>query len=142
LIAQAFTPTVVFVLLALLAGAIAWLFLINMQSKQQLAQLSSALKALQGASQDAARAISDLSHQLEEERAKSVVMAKQVAGYQAHLDQLGNKQRELEQQDPNTRLYQKAVQLAKDGASIDELVQACDLPQAEAQLLVNLHQNN
>ena len=110
--------------------------------KRQLANQASTLSSIKLANRDLTRTVSDIANQIEEERAKSLVMAKQFTVYQSELDQLGNKQRELEQQDPSTRLYQKAVQLAKDGASVDELVQACDLPQAEALLLVNLHQSN
>lgn len=137
-----FNPTVIFSILVVLGGVVAMLLIVIVGLKRQLANQASTLSSIKLANRDLTRTVSDIANQIEEERAKSLVMAKQFTAYQSELDQLENKQRELEQQDPSTRLYQKAVQLAKDGASVDELVQACDLPQAEALLLVNLHQSN
>ena len=46
---------------------------------------------------------------------------------------------ELEQQDPTNKVYNRAAQLVAQGVTIEELMQECDLPRAEAQLLFDLH---
>ena len=45
----------------------------------------------------------------------------------------------LESQDPTSRLYTKASKLVASGASVEEIMQECDLPRAEAELVMSLH---
>ncbi|MGL5007932.1 MAG: DUF2802 domain-containing protein [Plesiomonas sp.] len=40
--------------------------------------------------------------------------------------------------DPEQRLYSRATKLAEMGAGLDELMHECELPKAEAELLLNL----
>jgi len=40
---------------------------------------------------------------------------------------------------PENRLYTRATKMVELGASIDELMTECELPRAEAELLINLH---
>ena len=37
------------------------------------------------------------------------------------------------------RLYTRAAELVKAGADVEEVMQACDLPRAEAELLISMH---
>jgi phosphoenolpyruvate carboxylase len=66
-----------------------------------------------------------------------------------HLKELGEKQtdienqlRELKLQDPSLRLYQRAADLVKQGASIEEIIEACDIPRAEAEMIVMVHKQH
>ena len=43
---------------------------------------------------------------------------------------------ELSQQDPAAKMYSKAHSLVASGASIDEIMDACDLPKAEVEVLI------
>ena len=47
---------------------------------------------------------------------------------------------QIKQQQPEDRLYSRAQKLVSLGADVQELMDECDLPQAEAEMLVNLHQ--
>jgi uncharacterized membrane protein YhiD involved in acid resistance len=40
---------------------------------------------------------------------------------------------------PENKLYTRAMKMVELGASIDELMSECELPRAEAELLLNLH---
>ncbi|MEJ6077270.1 DUF2802 domain-containing protein [Vibrio sp. 1-Bac 57] len=40
---------------------------------------------------------------------------------------------------PENRLYTRAMKMVELGASVEELMTDCELPRAEAELLVNLH---
>ncbi len=40
--------------------------------------------------------------------------------------------------DSGSRLYSRASKMVDLGADVDELMQECDLPKAEAELLLNL----
>ena len=55
--------------------------------------------------------------------------------------EMANKQVELEQQEVSSPLYTRAAKLVASGASIEEVMQECDIPRAEAELLINLHKN-
>lgn len=45
---------------------------------------------------------------------------------------------ELEQEDRDGRLYSRASKMVKLGADIDELIEECELPKAEAELMLSL----
>ncbi|RKF19505.1 DUF2802 domain-containing protein [Alginatibacterium sediminis] len=44
-----------------------------------------------------------------------------------------------QQEQPESKLYSRAMKLIELGADIDELVRECELPRAEAELIFNLH---
>jgi septal ring factor EnvC (AmiA/AmiB activator) len=49
-------------------------------------------------------------------------------------------QDELIAQDPQVKLYQKAAKMIREGASLEELMEACDLPRAEAELMFSMQE--
>lgn len=57
----------------------------------------------------------------------------------AQLHSLEAKLHDLENQDSTSRLYTKASKLVASGASVEEIMQECDLPRAEAELVMSLH---
>jgi CHASE3 domain sensor protein len=105
-------------------------------------------------------ALSESEHANAEAIARTEALAKNANNQQAeaqartlvitrHLQELDEKQtdienqlRELKLQDPSLRLYQRAADLVKQGASIDEIIDACDIPRAEAEMLVMVHKQN
>ncbi|WP_414830166.1 DUF2802 domain-containing protein [Alteromonas sp. H39] len=80
-----------------------------------------------------------IAHQQNEDQTRTVVVTKHLKAIEEKQTQLENQMREVKQQDPAMRLYQRAAEMAKSGASIDEIMQACDIPPAEAELLVSMH---
>lgn len=80
-------------------------------------------------------------HKIEEAQARTIAVARSVAQGQEKIEAVENQMRELQQQDPNMRLYHRAVAMVKEGASLEEVMSACDIPLAEAQLLMNLHKS-
>lgn len=58
--------------------------------------------------------------------------SEQIQTIQAHTQ-------ELDERDPQIKLYAKASTLLADGANIDDIMAACDLDRAEVELLKNLH---
>ena len=66
-------------------------------------------------------------------------LQQQVAQLNDEQQQLQQRLQEVAEQDPGSKLYQRAAKLVASGASVDELMQECDLPQAEAELLISLH---
>jgi uncharacterized protein YoxC len=74
-----------------------------------------------------------------EVRTGAIGLGERVKEISASIDRLDMKFLELEQQDPGNKVYHRAAQLVSQGVTIEELMQECDLPRAEAQLLFDLH---
>ena len=78
-------------------------------------------------------------HQLDEKQSRSMVQGRHLQQLQSELEALQNQLQEVKLQDPSMRLYQRAAELVKQGASIDEVIEACDIPRAEAELMMTIH---
>jgi hypothetical protein len=83
--------------------------------------------------------VKHVTHQQSEAQARSLVVAKHVHALQTKQDDFDNQLREQKLQDPSLRLYQRAADLVKQGASIEEIMDACDIPRAEAEMLMMVH---
>lgn len=81
-------------------------------------------------------------NQQSEAQARSLVITRHLQELDEKQTEIENQLRELKLQDPSLRLYQRAADLVKQGASIDEIIEACDIPRAEAEMLVMVHKQN
>lgn len=54
---------------------------------------------------------------------------------------LNEVQQEMSVQTPENKLYSRAVKMVELGAGIDEIMRECELPKAEAELLLSLHKH-
>lgn len=68
--------------------------------------------------------------------AQSEQLQQTVAQLQQEQQLLEQKLQQLAEQDPGAKLYQRAAKLIADGATVEDIMQECDLPRAEAELLV------
>lgn len=57
----------------------------------------------------------------------------------SELEQLTEHQQKIQLFDPESRLYSRAVKMVQLGAGLEEVMSECELPRAEAELLINLH---
>lgn len=48
---------------------------------------------------------------------------------------------QIKNQQPQDKLYSRAFKLVELGADIDEVVRECDIPRAEAEMLLSVHKN-
>ncbi|MFT2091369.1 DUF2802 domain-containing protein [Paraglaciecola sp. 2405UD69-4] len=83
-----------------------------------------------------------LREELHEVRSGSIGVSKRVKGLSQELKDLQSAHQLLAEQDPQSRFYNKAAKLINDGASLSEVINECDMPTAEAELLFNLHKNS
>lgn len=65
----------------------------------------------------------------------------QLAQNSQELRQLENQTQQLQHQDPGIRMYTKANELVAAGASLEDIMEACELPRAEAEVLIGLHRS-
>lgn len=69
----------------------------------------------------------------------SIGMGKKIQQLDAIVKKTQENQLNLVAQAPENRLYTRATKMVELGASIEELMVECELPRAEAELLLNLH---
>lgn len=81
-------------------------------------------------------------NQQAEAQARTIVITRHLKELDEKQISIENELRELRLQDPSLRLYQRAAELVKQGASIDEIIEACDIPRAEAEMLVMVHKQS
>jgi cell division protein FtsL len=105
------------------------------QLRQQISQQSEQLK----------RAYQDV----EELRSTVIGVGQRVLSLESHLGQgmqqvaeLAEQQKSLHLFDPESKIYSRAMKMVHLGASLEEIMLECELPQAEAELLFNLHKQS
>lgn len=76
--------------------------------------------------------------ELHEVRSGALAVGNKVKDLVVKVDLLNDKVQEVEYLDPETRLYAQAAKMVEAGASVDELMQECELPRAEAELLLSV----
>ncbi|AXT37648.1 DUF2802 domain-containing protein [Alteromonas sp. BL110] len=81
-------------------------------------------------------------NQQTEAQARTLVITRHLQELDEKQADIENQLRELKLQDPSLRLYQRAADLVKQGASIEEIIEACDIPRAEAEMLMMVHKQN
>ncbi|MER2492129.1 DUF2802 domain-containing protein [Catenovulum sediminis] len=79
-----------------------------------------------------------LRHEINEVNASSISMGKNIRQLAQYFAELENRFSELELVDPESKLYSRAAKLAEKGASIEEIIEECEIPRAEAELVVSL----
>lgn len=58
----------------------------------------------------------------------------------SEIEQLNEHQQQIQLFDPESKLYNRAMKMVQLGAGLDEIIRECELPRAEAELLISLHQ--
>ncbi len=78
------------------------------------------------------------SNQLLEVRSVVVGLGQKVAEQQDVIQHLHERVTELEHTDADSRLYSRASKMVQLGADLNELIEECELPKAEAELMMSL----
>ncbi|WP_233267411.1 DUF2802 domain-containing protein [Paraglaciecola sp. L3A3] len=85
--------------------------------------------------------INSFINELHEVRTGNYGLVNRLKELELQVKELQQTQQTFVEQDPQSRFYNKGVKLISQGASIEEVVQECEIPLAEAELLFNLHHN-
>ncbi|EWH09461.1 DNA repair ATPase [Catenovulum agarivorans DS-2] len=121
--------------IAVLMLALLLAFFLIKQLKQQLLQneraASQKIDQLQ-------RDIKVLNLELNEIRQSTVGVGKTVKTLGQYFSQLEQKFNEVELFEPESKLYSRAAKLAEKGASVEEIMTECEIPRAEAELVLSL----
>ena len=125
-------------LIAALIYVIACLGLVLYLQKQS-SKLRTKVEALTVLVKDSDRQREAFKRELQELRSGTIGVGRRVLELEKKLQQQDARLDENYQQDPQARLYSRAMKMVSLGAGVDELIQECELPKAEAELLIRLH---
>ena len=125
-------------LIAALVYVIACLGLVLFLQKQ-LSKLRSKVEALTVLVKEGDRQRESFKRELQELRCGTIGVGRRVIELEKRLLQQSERIEETTQQDPQAKLYTRAMKMVALGAGVDELIKECELPKAEAELLIRLH---
>lgn len=125
-------------LIAALVYVIACLGLVLFLQKQ-LSKLRSKVEALTVLVKEGDRQRESFKRELQELRSGTIGVGRRVIELEKRILQQSERIEETTQQDPQAKLYTRAMKMVALGAGIDELIKECELPKAEAELLIRLH---
>ena len=115
--------------LSLLALVLALYGILGHRRRQREAEAR--VEALQGQ-------LESLRKQMMELHTGAIGMGQRLQAAEGAMQKIHDSQQELTLQDPERRLYSRAAKMVELGADLDEVMSECELPQAEAELLISL----
>ncbi|KAB1455532.1 DUF2802 domain-containing protein [Vibrio panuliri] len=122
-----------------MAGVVAFIFLVFVFSVLRLK--SAQRKAAEQARQQHRhldRELQKANKQLLEVRSVVVGLGQRVSEQEDIIQHLLERIKDLEQADGDGRLYSRASKMVQLGADLNELIEECELPKAEAELMLSL----
>lgn len=102
-------------------------------------QLNTKLEAMTLLLKESDRQRDEVKRELQELRSGTIGVGKRVLQLEKKSAQQDAKLDEAKQQDPQAKLYSRAMKMVALGAGVDELIAECEIPKAEAELLIRLH---
>lgn len=106
-----------------------------LKSKKQMQQITdNQRQVIRGMEKEVAKA----NNQLLEIRSVVVGLGQKVSEQQDVIQHLSERVTELEHVDTDSRMYSRANKMVQLGAGINELIEECELPKAEAELMMAL----
>lgn len=126
------------ILIAALVYVTACIGLIVFQ-QQQTKKLRARVEALTLLIKESDRQRETVKRELQELRSGTIGVGKRMLELEKRTAKQDARLDEANQQDPQARLYSRAMKMVDLGAGIDELIAECELPKAEAELILRLH---
>ncbi|ABV37644.1 conserved hypothetical protein [Shewanella sediminis HAW-EB3] len=126
------------ILIAALVYVIASLGLAFFQQKQT-AKLKAKVDALTVLVKESDRQREAVKRELQELRSGTIGVGKRMLELEKKTSQQDARLDEANQQDPQAKLYTRAMKMVDLGAGVEELIHECELPKAEAELIIRLH---
>jgi hypothetical protein len=100
---------------------------------------------LQSSKEDINKQLAKLEHNFKSQNIENEQVSKQLEHRIKALQQDNISQKELvvqiQNQQPQDKLYSRAFKLVELGADVEEVVRECDIPLAEAEMLISVHRN-
>ena len=128
------------VLTVLIGGAVVWLFISLKRLRGELSESSvSSLAALRKDNDRTHELTLKLGASLTEIREGLSDTAARLAEAEKDLQDIADRLNEVESQDPDAKMYSRAVKMAQHGAPLAEIIDECEIKEAEAQLIYKMY---
>ena len=118
---------------------------VNKRLQTQVDAQELLLIELQSSKEDINAQLTRLEHNFKSQNIENEQVSKQLEHRIKALQQDNISQKELvvqlQNQQPQDKLYSRAFKLVELGADIEEVVRECDIPLAEAEMLISVHRN-
>ena len=111
------------------------LLLIVMFKKRYANELGAQLQQFK----DSSEQINILRSEVSELRTGLLSIGKRLLEVEQQNQELIQQQAAQKYDDPDAKIYSRAVKMVELGADLDEVIRECELPRAEAELLFSLH---
>ncbi|MBA5762385.1 DUF2802 domain-containing protein [Vibrio sp. 404] len=122
-----------------IAGAVAFLLLVFLLSVLRMKQTQrQAAEASRQQHRHLDRELQKANKQLLEVRSVVIGLGQKVSEQEDIIQHLVGRIKDLEQADGDGRLYSRATKMVQLGADLNELIEECELPKAEAELMMSL----
>ncbi|KPZ54600.1 DUF2802 domain-containing protein [Pseudoalteromonas sp. S3776] len=121
-------------IIALGAGLISLALIVALKNKQ-----SAELNAVSQQLKDTSEQTHILRSEVSELRTGLLSIGKRVLEVEQQNQELMQQQAAQKYDDPDAKIYSRAVKMVELGADLDEVIRECELPRAEAELLFSLH---
>lgn len=135
IILQQWLPVVISVLIAITATV-----LISRERRARKA-LEIKFSAIETVLKNSRLQYESLTKQFNELRTGSIGMSDKLVDLIEQLEQVEERQNEIAMNDSGGRLYSRASKMVELGADVNELMTECDLPKAEAELMLSLQKS-
>ncbi|MCI6200059.1 MAG: DUF2802 domain-containing protein [Succinivibrionaceae bacterium] len=128
------------VLTVFIGGAVVWLFISLKRLRGELSESSvSSLAALRKDNDRTRELTLKLGASLTELREGLSDTAARLAEAEKDLQDIADRLNEVESQDPDAKMYSRAVKMAQHGAPLAEIIDECEIKEAEAQLIYKMY---
>ena len=128
------------VLTVLIGGAVVWLFISLKRLRGERSERSSGGLAALRKDNDRTRELTlKLGASLTEIREGLSDTAARLAEAEKDLQDIADRLNEVESQDPDAKMYSRAVKMAQHGAPLAEIIDECEIKEAEAQLIYKMY---
>lgn len=111
------------------------MFFQHMQTKQ----LKNKVNALTLLVKESDRQRETVKRELQELRSGTIGVGRRMLDLEKKASQQDARLDEAKNQDPQAKLYTRAMKMVDLGAGVDELINECEIPKAEAELIIRLH---
>ncbi len=118
------------------------LFALYLRERIIKRRLESKIASLETVLKNVCKQNHNLAKKFNELQAGSIGMSNKLAEFSNRFDDLSEKYNEFEVYDMDGRLYSRASKMAELGADVNELMSECNLPKAEAELLMSIKKAN
>ena len=133
------SPALIYISIAVLLVLFLMLLVYVNSLKRSVQQSKSELKQVKQFTAMQQKQLKDLSHELQAMTSAAYGVGKRINQLSAQLRELDDRQEEFDLKEQGAQSMQQAIALVHKGASIEELMETCEMSRGEAELLIMVH---